>query len=74
MGGVEAGELEDLMMDLPTGDQNKLLDTELQVTLQALDAYRLPWGPEEDLRQRARRKVAAQLELAQRPYRETAKR
>lgn len=63
-----------MMMDTPTGDQNRLLDTELQVTLQALDAYRLPWGTEEELRQRARKKVAAQLEAAQRPFREAVSR
>jgi len=51
-----------------TGDALHLLDTELQVTLQALDAYQLPHGPDEVLRLRARRKIAAALELAQRPY------
>jgi hypothetical protein len=50
------------------GETVHLLDTELQVVLQAVDAYSIAYGPDEVLRQRARKKIAAALELAQRPY------
>lgn len=56
------------MSDVPI-----LTDTEWQIILQAIDAYSLPWGPEEELRLRARKKVAAALQIAQRPFKEPAK-
>jgi len=59
------------MADTPikvAGETVHLLDTELQVVLQAVDAYAIAYGPDEVLRLRARRKIAAALELAQRPY------
>jgi hypothetical protein len=50
------------------------LDTELQLCLEALDAYRPPpLGPQDTIRTRARKKLARQLELARRPYQEAAK-
>ena len=58
------------MITTHTGDALHLLDTELQVVLQAVDAYQLNHGPDEVLRLRARKKIAAALELAQRPYKE----
>lgn len=61
-------------MNTPCGDTARLLDTELQVALEALDAYRPPrMGPDEALRVRARKKLAMQLEAARKPY-EAAKR
>jgi len=62
-------------MTTPCGDQAKLLDTELQVALEALDAYRPPrMGPDETLRTRARKKLAMQLEAARKPYEAAGKR
>jgi hypothetical protein len=56
-------------MTTPCGDQAKLLHTELQVAIEALDAYRPPrMGQDETLRTRARKKLAMQLEAARRPF------
>lgn len=56
-------------MTTPCGDTARLLDTELQVVLEALDAYRPPrMGPDETLRTRARKKLAMQLEAARKPF------
>lgn len=60
-------------MTPPSGENVHFVDTELQVLLQALDAYRPPAiGPEETLRIRTRKKVAAALIAAQRPFVERA--
>ena len=62
-------------MDIPTGDANRLLDTELQVVLEAIMAYDPPrMGPDVTLLARARKKIANQLEAARRPYMEAATR
>jgi hypothetical protein len=61
-------------MTTPCGDTARLLDTELQVVLQSLDAYTIPYGPDEILRQRARKKLAMQLEAARKPYEGAGKR
>lgn len=56
-------------MTTPTGEAAALLDTELQVCLEALDAYQPPrLGPEETIRQRARKKLAMQLAAAREKY------
>ena len=63
------------MINVPTGEAARLLDTELQVCLEALDAYRSsPHGPDETLRIRARKKIAQQLESARKPYEGSGKR
>lgn len=58
----------------PTGEQIHLTDTELRVVLESIDAHRLPYGPDEVLRTRARKKIAQALEIASRPFVEAAKR
>ena len=54
-----------------SGESIPMLDTELQVVLEALDAYQPPrLGPDDTIRIRARKKIAQALELAQRRFRE----
>lgn len=62
-------------MNVPCGETARLLDTELQVVLEALDAYSPPrMGPDKALRTRARKKLAMQLEAARKPFAEAGKR
>jgi hypothetical protein len=52
-----------------SGENIPLLDTELQVVLEALDAYQPPrLGPDDTIRIRARKKIAQALSIAQRPF------
>lgn len=62
-------------MTIPCGDTNRLLDTELQVVLEAIMAYDPPRvGPDVTLLARARKKIANQLEAARKPFVEAAHR
>lgn len=48
----------------------KLTDTELRLILDALHAYQPAAAPDQELRRRAIRKLAAEVAIAERPFRE----
>lgn len=56
-------------MTMPCGDATRFTDTELRVILDALNAYEIKHhGPVWELKQRALKKVAAALAIAERPF------
>lgn len=59
-------------MTLPTGEQLHVTDTELRLLLEALVALAPTDMPRQDLRRRLIKKIAAALEVAERPFKEEA--